>query len=105
MKQSNTLLPGILMSLCLLLAGSLLPVADSYADWSANQYSNDYKKSNERRNGNDYKASQSGLDDAVARIQEQTGGRVLRARQKGSVYKIKVLMPSGVVKTFRVPAR
>jgi len=45
------------------------------------------------------------LDQAVARIQKQTGGRVLRARQNGSVYVIKVLMPSGVVKTFRVNAR
>ena len=57
------------------------------------------------KKNNDYRSSSSGIDAAVAEVQQQTGGRVLRAQQKGSVYIIKVLMPSGVVKTFRVKAR
>ncbi|HEC29016.1 MAG TPA: hypothetical protein ENI65_05465 [Gammaproteobacteria bacterium] len=44
------------------------------------------------------------LEAAVAMIQAQTGGRILKAERKGSRYIIKVLMPSGVVKTFRVSA-
>lgn len=45
------------------------------------------------------------LDQAVAQVQRQTGGRVLRARQQGQVYVIKVLMPNGVVKTYTMRAR
>lgn len=44
------------------------------------------------------------LDQAVSQVQQQTGGRVLRAKQNGDVHVITVLMPSGVVKTFRVNA-
>lgn len=44
------------------------------------------------------------LDQAVSMIADRTGGRVLKAHRQGSVYVIKVLMPSGVVKTFRVSA-
>jgi len=45
------------------------------------------------------------LDSAVAQVQAQTGGKVLRASQKGSKYVIKVLMPSGVVRTVTVRAQ
>lgn len=48
------------------------------------------------------------LDQAVARIRQETGGRILSARaqvRKGrTVYRIKVLMPSGYVKSFHVDA-
>jgi hypothetical protein len=51
-----------------------------------------------------YMLADAGLDKAVRRVADQTGGRVLKAYRKGSVYVIKVLMPSGVVKTFTVSA-
>lgn len=51
------------------------------------------------------RSNSTSLEHAVANIQDRTGGRVLRARHKGSKYIIKVLMPSGVVRTFRVNAR
>lgn len=46
----------------------------------------------------------SQLDEAVNMIQQQTGGRVLRVQESNSSYIIKVLMPSGVIKTYRVNA-
>ena len=49
------------------------------------------------------------LEQAAARIQRQTGGRILSAdvlEKKGRVvYRIKVLMPSGHVRIFRVEAQ
>ena len=48
------------------------------------------------------------LEQAAARVQRQTGGRILSAdalNRKGRVvYRIKVLMPSGHVRIFRVDA-
>ena len=48
------------------------------------------------------------LNDAVRRVQRETGGRVLSAktvRQDGhSVHRIKVLMPSGQVRVMEVKA-
>ncbi len=50
-----------------------------------------------------------GLDAAVARIRKQTGGRILNAetvtRKGRRVHRIKVLLPNGHVKIFRVPAK
>ena len=50
-----------------------------------------------------------GLDNAVQTIKEKTGGRILSAKtvnKNGSrVYKIKVLLPSGKVQTFKVSAQ
>jgi len=49
------------------------------------------------------------LEAAVRKIKKRTGGRILSARtisQKGHVFhKIKVLMPSGKVRIFKVNAR
>ncbi len=49
------------------------------------------------------------LDAAVARIRKQTGGRILSAetvtRHGKRVHRIKVLLPNGHVKIFRVPAK
>lgn len=48
------------------------------------------------------------LAQAVKRVKQKTGGRVLSARELntsgGKTYLIKVLLPSGQVKTFRVRA-
>ena len=54
-----------------------------------------------------YLASRRGvasLDDAVRRVLNRTGGRVLKAWRRGNVFVIKVLMPSGVVRKFRIKA-
>jgi len=49
------------------------------------------------------------LDKAVHSIKKQTGGRILSAKtvtENGRrIYKIKVLMPSGKVKVFKVNAQ
>lgn len=48
------------------------------------------------------------LDQAVENIRKQTGGRILSAkkdRDNPHLYVIKVLMPDGQVRTFRVDAR
>jgi uncharacterized membrane protein YkoI len=48
------------------------------------------------------------LDQATAIVRKETGGRVLSAdrqsRNGQTIYRIKVLMPSGVVKVVRVDA-
>ena len=54
--------------------------------------------------GQGQRSQGTSLDQAVSQVQQQTGGRVLRAKQNGDAYVITVLMPSGVVKTFRVNA-
>ena len=50
--------------------------------------------------------SQQGLNAAVTRIKQQTGGRILSAKtvnKKGkAVHHIKVLLPSGKVRVFKV---
>jgi hypothetical protein len=89
MKGSKTLLLRILLSVHLMFVSPLVMISDSYAGPG--------------KNGQ--QARGMSLDQAVAQVQQQTGGRVLRAQQDGSVYVIKVLMPSGVVKTVRVNAR
>ena len=49
------------------------------------------------------------LDQAVSRVQKQSAGRVLAADAKaakgGTVYRIKVLMPSGHVRIYHVDAK
>lgn len=89
MKGSKTGLLKALLIAHLVLLGSLMQIDTSFAA----------KGSNGRA------GATGGIDQAVARIQQQTGGKVLRASQQDSVYIIKVLMPSGVVKTFRVNAK
>jgi len=89
MKGSKTGLLKALLFAHLVLAGTLMQVDTSFA----------------AKGGNGREGTTGGIDQAVARIQQQTGGKVLRASQENSVYIIKVLMPSGVVKTFRVNAK
>jgi uncharacterized membrane protein YkoI len=49
------------------------------------------------------------LDEAVARVRRETGGRVLSAearnRRGDNSYRIKVLMPNGAVRVYNVDAR
>lgn len=48
----------------------------------------------------------SSLDEAVANVQRDTGGRVLSARTReagrGTLYRLKVLMPNASVRSFDV---
>ncbi len=44
------------------------------------------------------------LDQAVAQVRQQTGGRVLSAETVNSVHQIRVLTDSGKVRLIRVPA-
>jgi lipopolysaccharide export LptBFGC system permease protein LptF len=77
-------LTGIVVALVIYLSGmGIAPAAQSYQQQSVNN---------------------NQLDNAVNRIQQQTGGRVLRVQESNSSYVIKVLMPSGVIKTYRVKA-
>jgi hypothetical protein len=45
------------------------------------------------------------LEQAVGRVQQATGGRVLDARDEGNVYRIKVLTPRGEVRVVLVDPR
>ena len=49
------------------------------------------------------------LDEAVARVRRESGGRVLAAeardRHGDSTYRIKVLLPNGAVRVYNVDAR
>lgn len=45
------------------------------------------------------------LDEAVARVRRDTGGRVLSAEPRDGRYRIKVLMPNGAVRVVNVDAR
>jgi uncharacterized iron-regulated membrane protein len=45
------------------------------------------------------------LEQAVDRVQQATGGRVLDARDAGGVYRIKVLTPRGEVRVVLVDPR
>ena len=45
------------------------------------------------------------MRDAINRVRQQTGGRVLDAQDQGSHYRIKVLTPKGEVRIFRVDAQ
>jgi uncharacterized membrane protein YkoI len=49
------------------------------------------------------------LDEAVARVRRETGGRVLSAeardRRGDTTYRIKVLLPDGAVRVYNVDAR
>ncbi len=44
------------------------------------------------------------MRDAINRVRQQTGGRVLDAQDGGDHYRVKVLTPQGVVRVFRVDA-
>ena len=49
------------------------------------------------------------LDEAVARVRRETGGRVLSAeardRRGDTTYRIKVLLPNGAVRVYNVDSR
>lgn len=51
----------------------------------------------------------SSLDEAVSNVRRDTGGRVLsaqkRERDRGSTYRIKVLLPNATVRSFDVEAQ
>lgn len=55
------------------------------------------------------KNNNQSLDSAVQTIKKKTGGRILSAKTVDKnghrIYKIKVLLPSGKVQTFRVSAQ
>jgi hypothetical protein len=51
------------------------------------------------------RSDQASLEQAVQQIKHQTGGRILSARTKNNTHIIKVLMPSGKVRIFKVKAR
>ena len=44
------------------------------------------------------------MRDAINRVRQQTGGRVLDAQDAGDHYRVKVLTPQGVVRVFQVDA-
>ena len=92
-KWSKVLLLRILLSVHLLLVSPFF--VTSFAEAAPG---------GQGQRGQGQRGQGPSLDQAVSQVQQQTGGRVLRAKQNGGVYVITVLMPSGVVKTFRVNA-
>jgi uncharacterized membrane protein YkoI len=65
-----------------------------------------------RSQNNDYwmmaRQARISLDEAVAMVQARTGGQILSAdtvgKKRNTIYRIKVLMPSGHVRIYRVDA-
>lgn len=53
------------------------------------------------------KVAEQGISmrDAIERVKQQTGGRVLDAQPQDGGYRIKVLTPQGEVRIYRVDAR
>lgn len=49
--------------------------------------------------------ARSSLDEAVANVRRDTGGRVLSAEPRDGRYRIKVLLPDASVRSFDVPPR
>jgi uncharacterized membrane protein YkoI len=45
------------------------------------------------------------MRDAINKVRQQTGGRVLDAQDQGSQYRIKVLTPKGDIRIFHVDAQ
>ncbi len=45
------------------------------------------------------------MRDAINRVRQQSGGRVLDAQDQGTHYRIKVLTPDGEVRIYRVDAQ
>jgi len=83
------MLKFVLLPTLLVMVGMTIPVESSFA----------------AKGKNNQGGQARGIDQAVASIQKRTGGRVLRASQVNSYYVIKVLLPSGVVKTYRIKAK
>lgn len=50
-------------------------------------------------------ANSKSLNQAVRDIKQQTNGRILSADTRNDTHIIKVLLPSGKVRIFKVPAR
>lgn len=61
-----------------------------------------------RRDGRSMRHERSSLDEAVSNVRRDTGGRVLsaqkRERDRGTSYRIKVLMPNASVRSYDVEA-
>lgn len=71
-------------------------------DWRDDRPDRSSRQETSRRDG-------ISLDEAVARVRRESGGRVLSAeardRRGDTTYRIKVLLPNGAVRVYNVDAR
>ena len=44
-------------------------------------------------------------NEAARQVQDKTGGKVLRVKDAGNVFKVKVLLPNGIVEIYSVDKR
>ncbi|BAV34879.1 hypothetical protein SCL_2602 [Sulfuricaulis limicola] len=104
----KTLMVCLLTGLLALTAA--VPVAARRDDWK------DDRREDRREARRDDRADRSSrreesrrdgmsLDEAVARVRRDTGGRVLSAEARDGRYRIKVLLPNGAVRVVNVDAR
>lgn len=86
----------------LLVWTSIVPVAARRDDRHDDRSDRSAPRETARRDG-------ISLDEAVARVRRETGGRVLSAeardRHGDTTYRIKVLLPNGAVRVVNVDAR
>ncbi|HLE93746.1 MAG TPA: PepSY domain-containing protein [Sulfuricaulis sp.] len=70
---------------------------------------NDYRRRDRNEHRESRRDEEDSLDEAVARVRRETGGRVLSAEKRGrrgdTTYRIKVLLPNGSVRFFDVAPR
>lgn len=52
--------------------------------------------------GSSYSVAQSSAAEAAEIASQRTGGKVLKVKTRGSSYRVKVLMPTGQVKTITI---
>lgn len=100
LKKSSGWMTGILVLVALALGMPALSHADH-----GHRLKGEYAIKKDKRN-EPTRRKRISLDQGAARVQRQTGGKILSADiiegKNGLVYRIKVLLPSGHVRVYRV---
>jgi hypothetical protein len=78
----------------------LLTAAFAQPGWAADGRRD---KGGDRRNGGEQGGTTA--EQAAEKVRRQTGGRVLDVRKSGGGYRVKVLTPSGEVRSVTVPGQ
>ena len=86
-----------------LLAGLIALASTGLAEARRDDRQDDRRDRSSRRG--ETRSAGISMDEAVARVRRETGGRVLSAEARDTRYRIKVLLPNGAVRVITVDAR
>lgn len=91
----------------LLAATAVGPAQARRDDWKDDRWNDRREARRDDRSSRREETRRDGIsmDEAVARVRRDTGGRVLSAEARDGRYRIKVLMPNGAVRMVNVDAR